>query len=83
VSYILDALKKSEHERDREQGGIPDIQSIHRPLTGGVRDSRNVWPYVAITTALLLVLVVFFVWKPSESVIVTQESELPDKEILA
>jgi len=83
VSYILDALKKSEHERDRDQGGIPDIQSIHHPLTGGVRHSSNVWPYVAITAALLVVLAGFFVWMPSESAKVTQESELPDKEILA
>jgi len=83
VSYILDALKKSEHERDREEGGIPGIQSIHNPLTGGAQHSRNVWPYIAITTTLLVVLVVFLVWMPSNSVNVTQESELPDTEILA
>lgn len=83
MSYILDALKKSENERDRDQGGIPGIQSIHNPLVGGAQHSRTVWPYVAITVALLVVLVVYLVRMPSESTNVTQESELPDKEILA
>jgi len=83
VSYILDALKKSENERDREQGGIPDIQSIHNPETGDSQHSLPKWPYIAIISSLLVVIVVVFMWTPSESEDVVQEAELPDPNVLA
>jgi len=83
VSYILDALKKSENERDREQGGIPDIQSVHNPVTGEAQQSSHLWPYVAIFTSVIVIVAVTFMWIPSESVDLAQENELPDQNILA
>ncbi len=83
MSYILDALKKSETERDREQGGIPDIQSIHNPLIAGVRQSTNVWPYVSIISILVGGIVVVLIWMPSVFMHTPQEAELPDQSMLA
>ena len=59
MSYILDALKKSEKERQR--GQVPDL------LTGqdGVlheAKGRAIWPYLLLA-ALLLNAVVLIVWK--------------------
>jgi general secretion pathway protein B len=50
VSYILDALKKSEQERSR--GTIPDIKAIHRPAAVAPRKSSQ-WPYVLLVVLLL------------------------------
>jgi cytoskeletal protein RodZ len=50
VSYILDALKKSEQERSR--GTIPDIKAIHRPAA--IEPKKNSrWPYVLLIVLLL------------------------------
>lgn len=64
MSYILDALKKSDHER--KQGYVPDIQTVHPQLSEEVSSQR--WPYVVI---ILLVLVMVFLlgwmrpWAPT------------------
>ncbi|WP_455208993.1 general secretion pathway protein GspB [Kaarinaea lacus] len=41
MSYILDALKKSEQERQR--GNVPDIKSIHNTSTTSEREPRRSW----------------------------------------
>ncbi|VAW56310.1 hypothetical protein MNBD_GAMMA07-2241 [hydrothermal vent metagenome] len=51
MSYILDALKKSEQER--KQGGVPNLQTVHIPV--GV-ESQTPWVLYAFITVLLLVL---------------------------
>jgi len=52
MSYILEALKKSEQERER--GGVPDIKSVHSSNETATDDKkRSWWPY--------LLLVVFVV----------------------
>ena len=53
MSYILEALKKSEQERERERGALPDIKSIHSPSTSSQREGRNWWPLILI--ALIVV----------------------------
>jgi general secretion pathway protein B len=45
VSYILDALKKSEKERAR--GAVPSIQTVHQPAAP-VASKKSVWPYVIV-----------------------------------
>ena len=50
MSYILDALKKSEQERSR--GTIPDIKAIHRQAA--IEPKKNSrWPYVLLIVLLL------------------------------
>jgi len=48
MSYILEALKKSEQERARERGALPDIQSVHKPSSSLHNENRRWWPFVLI-----------------------------------
>jgi general secretion pathway protein B len=51
MSYILEALKKSEQERER--GNVPDIKSVHAASSSSsTAGQRSWWPY------LLLVVIV-------------------------
>jgi general secretion pathway protein B len=50
VSYILDALKKSEQERAR--GTIPDIKTIHHPRPAEYQKPSR-WPYILLIVLLL------------------------------
>jgi general secretion pathway protein B len=55
MSYILDALKKSEKERQKKN--VPDLLTIQDPVLNEKR-KRRVWPYVLI--AVLLVNIGFW-----------------------
>lgn len=50
MSYILDALKKSEQERQR--GEIPDLLSVQDAMTKRP-EKRLLWPYVLVAVLLL------------------------------
>ncbi|MGO9614654.1 MAG: general secretion pathway protein GspB [Dissulfurispiraceae bacterium] len=50
MSYILDALKKSEQERQR--GEIPDLLSVQDDMTKRP-EKRLLWPYVLVAVLLL------------------------------
>jgi len=58
MSYILDALRKS--ERERRRGSIPDPMTVQEPLPHEKR-KRTVWPFV-IMAALLINAVIFGLW---------------------
>ncbi|WP_455199763.1 general secretion pathway protein GspB [Kaarinaea lacus] len=52
MSYILEALKKSEQERER--GNVPDIKSIHSNNDVTTHDSkRSWWPYILVLVVLI------------------------------
>ncbi len=57
MSYILDALKKSDQER--QQGNNPTLQTIHKPHFTG--DTSSKWQLVALLMALLIVSLVALV----------------------
>ncbi|MFV2004397.1 MAG: general secretion pathway protein GspB [Gammaproteobacteria bacterium] len=58
MSYILDALKKSEQERGH--GNIPGVQTVHTSSLN-YHNKKVVWPYVLITAVLLnLAAIVYF-----------------------
>lgn len=59
MSYILEALKKSEQER--EQGGVPDIKSVHKPEIPGGGDVRGSWWLWLLAAVILVNSVVFAV----------------------
>jgi len=59
VSYILDALKKSEQERAK--GEMPDIKALHSNAYEPRREKHPVWPYVIGIILLLNVGVVYWV----------------------
>lgn len=58
MSYILDALKKSEQERGH--GNIPGVQTVHTSSLS-YKNSKTVWPYVLIAAVVLnLAAIIFF-----------------------
>ncbi|HVL00258.1 MAG TPA: general secretion pathway protein GspB [Dongiaceae bacterium] len=64
MSYILEALRKSEQERQR--GKVPDLNSFKEdPLSTEAR--RNPWPWVAAGAVVVNLLVILVVWAPWQS----------------
>ena len=60
MSYILDALKKSEQQRG--QGGIPDVQTVHSSSLNYRDEKKTFWPYVLIAAVILnLIAIVYFI----------------------
>jgi len=60
MSYILDALKKSEQERGR--GDIPGVQTVHSSSLNYHGQKKAYWPYLLIVAVLLnLVAIVYFI----------------------
>ena len=61
MSYILDALRKSEQERQR--GRVPDLNSYQDALLPA--DSRrNIWPWIAGLAVVVNLTVVLVIWAP-------------------
>ena len=61
MSYILDALKKSEQERGH--GHIPDVQTVHTSSLNYRSEKRTYWPYFLIAAVLLnLLAIVYFIF---------------------
>lgn len=58
MSYILDALKKSEQERGH--GNIPGVQTVHSSSLN-YNNNKTYWPYFLIAAVLLnLVAIIYF-----------------------
>ena len=64
MSYILDALKRADTERERERGNVPGLHSQNLPSGGIPRDRRRHPPKLARVAAWagLLVLALVAVW---------------------
>lgn len=63
MSYILEALKKSEQERHR--GRAPDLQALHT-APAQTSHPRRWWP-LALALALLLNAGLLLIWRPWET----------------
>ena len=60
MSYILDALKKSEQERGH--GNIPDVQTVHSSGLNYRSEKKIVWPYILIAAVILnLTAITYFI----------------------
>jgi general secretion pathway protein B len=60
MSYILDALKKS--EQDRGHGSIPGVQTVHSSSLNYHQEKRPVWPwFLAALIVTNLVAVIYFI----------------------
>lgn len=66
MSLILDALKKSESERQRERA--PGLQSIHRPPAHAQPRSRLPWWIVGGVLAVNVVVLGYWRWQSSAAV---------------
>jgi len=60
MSYILDALKKSEQERGH--GNIPDVQTVHSSSLNYRSEKKTYWPYILIAAVVLnLLAIIYFI----------------------
>jgi len=60
MSYILDALKKSEQQRGN--GTIPDVQTVHSSSLNYRNEKKSYWPYFLIVAILLnLIAIIYFI----------------------
>lgn len=58
MSYILDAIKKSEAERGH--GSIPSLQTVHSSSLSYKTQGRQLWPYILSTLLLLNLAGLFY-----------------------
>lgn len=59
MSYILDALKKSEQERGN--GSVPGVQTIHSSSINYHQDKRAIWPWFLLAAVIInIVALVYF-----------------------
>lgn len=58
MSYILDALKKSELERGN--GDIPSVQTIHSSALNYHQQRRLLWPWILIAVLLANVFILIY-----------------------
>ncbi|HEY3699938.1 MAG TPA: general secretion pathway protein GspB [Spongiibacteraceae bacterium] len=61
MSLILDALKKSEQQRQREKA--PGLQSIHQPNAPSVAKSSRLWWLLSIIGACNIALLAYWFWR--------------------
>ncbi len=60
MSYILDALKKS--EQDRGKGAVPGVQTVHSSSLNYRQEKKSVWPWFLVALiAINLVAVIYFI----------------------
>jgi general secretion pathway protein B len=66
MSYILDALKRS--EKKRMQGTVPDVLTAQEIVYHGPK-ARRIWPYIIIAALIInaLAVVWFAPWKSKKS----------------
>ena len=62
MSYILDALKKS--EQDRGNGSIPNVQTIHSSALNYRQDKPSLWPWILIVVLVANIFILVYFLKP-------------------
>ena len=66
MSYILDALRKSEQERGH--GNIPGVQTVHSSSLNYRDNTKTYWPYILIIAAILNIAAIsYFIFDKKQS----------------
>jgi len=74
MSYILDALKKSEQERGH--GNIPDVQTVHSSSLSYRSEKKAYWPYILITAVLFnLIAIIYFIVSKENATEITSTTQ--------
>lgn len=67
MSYILDALRKSELER--KNGNIPGVQTVHSSGLNYHNEKNTYWPYLLIAAVILnIAIVLYFIFDKEQAV---------------
>ena len=66
MSYILDALKKS--EQDRGNGSVPNVQTIHSSALNYQQENRSLWPWILIAVLIANVFILIYFLKPETEI---------------
>ncbi len=78
MSYILDALKKSEQERGH--GNIPSVQTVHTSSLN-YKNKKTVWPYFLIAAVVLNLAAIAYFYLDKDKPSVTNTAAMTsDKE---
>jgi len=76
MSYILDALKKSEQQRTH--GSVPDVQTVHSSSLNYKNEKKALWPYILVIAVLLNFFVIsYFIYDKSYSANDDKATSLP------
>lgn len=69
MSYILDALRRADAERERERGGVPGLHSMPVGSASPAAPARAPWTAVALGLAALslLVLLAWWLWPAGQA----------------
>jgi general secretion pathway protein B len=83
MSYILDALKKSEQERGR--GSAPSVQTMHSSSLHYHTSKAQLWPYILLAAVLvnLAALLYFIVAKPETGTSVDNQQGIVETQPVA
>jgi len=83
MSYILDALKKSEQERGR--GTAPSVQTMHSSSLNYHSSKTQLWPYILLAAVLvnLAALLYFIMAKPEVSKSVDNQQSIMEPQSVA
>lgn len=74
MSYILDALKKSEQERGH--GSAPNVQTLHSSSLNYHANKTQIWPYFLLAAIIInLAALFYFIIAKTEVEATTQEQQ--------
>jgi general secretion pathway protein B len=62
MSYILDALRRADAERERERGGVPGLHSMQVGSAAPAAPTRTPWVAAVLAAASLMVLLLLGWW---------------------
>lgn len=62
MSYILDALKKSEQNRGKET--VPNVQTIHSSSLNYHQQNRPLWPWILVAVLIANIFILVYFLKP-------------------
>ena len=82
MSYILEALKKS--ERERKQGEIPDLQSDHglRSIPGKRKKKTSIWKWFLVCILLVVSALILYRGMQRDSVALQEKISALEKSVV-
>ncbi len=77
MSYILEALLKS--ERKRQKDDVPDLQAVH-VATADTKDKRSIWPWLLVAVLIVNTILWASFLLPSRDASFLTDQRLPENQ---